>query len=103
MMKVIVLTGVSGTGKTHARLNDPELKDLPYLDIPDICGKFPDRSTPAPVHSRGSGMIASTSGRVQAIGGGAGMSLVKIDNIISSAIIHTVSDRGVGVALPCRR
>ena len=27
-------------------------------------------------------MIASTSGRVQAIGGGAGMSLVKIDNII---------------------
>ena len=34
--KIILLSGVSGTGKTHARLTDSELKDLPHLDIADI-------------------------------------------------------------------
>jgi predicted kinase len=42
MKKVIVLAGVSGTGKTHARLNDPELKDLPYVDIADVHEEFPE-------------------------------------------------------------
>jgi hypothetical protein len=63
--RAIILGGASGTGKTHARLNGPELKDLPCPDIADTCGKFPDRSTPAPVRSKVSAMIASTSGRVQ--------------------------------------
>jgi len=36
MKRAIVLSGVSGTGKTYARLNDPELKDLPYVDIADF-------------------------------------------------------------------
>jgi hypothetical protein len=40
MKKVIVLAGVSGTGKMHARLNDPELKDLPCLDSADIYEEF---------------------------------------------------------------
>ena len=42
MKKVIVLTGVSGVGKTHARLNDPELKDLPCVDIADIYQEHPE-------------------------------------------------------------
>jgi len=42
MKKVIVLVGVSGVGKTHARLNDPELKTLPCLDIADIYEEFPE-------------------------------------------------------------
>jgi predicted kinase len=42
MKKVIVLSGVSGTGKTPARLNDPELKTLPCLDIADIYEEFPE-------------------------------------------------------------
>ena len=42
MKKVIVLAGVSGTGKTHARLNDPELRDLPYLDIAEFYERWPE-------------------------------------------------------------
>ena len=42
MRKAIILTGVSGTGKTHARLNDPELKDLPCVDIADIYQEHPE-------------------------------------------------------------
>jgi predicted kinase len=42
MKKVIVLSGVSGTGKTPARLNDPELKTLPCLDIADIYEEYPE-------------------------------------------------------------
>jgi len=34
--KVIVLCGVGGSGKTHARKNHPELKDLPQFDIADV-------------------------------------------------------------------
>ena len=39
--RVIVLSGVSGTGKTHARTTDPELQVLPHLDIADIYREFP--------------------------------------------------------------
>jgi predicted kinase len=42
MKRAIVLCGVGGTGKTHARLNDPELKDLPFVDIADIYKEFPE-------------------------------------------------------------
>jgi predicted kinase len=42
MKKVIILAGVSGTGKTHARLNDPELKTLPCLDTADIYEEHPE-------------------------------------------------------------
>ena len=42
MKKVIVLAGVSGTGKTHARLNDPELRDLPFVDIADLYEEYPE-------------------------------------------------------------
>jgi predicted kinase len=42
MKKVIVLAGVSGTGKTHARTHDPELKDLPYVDIAEIYERWPE-------------------------------------------------------------
>ena len=41
MKRAVVLTGVSGAGKTHARLNDPELKDLPYVDVADIYRERP--------------------------------------------------------------
>ena len=34
--RVIVLCGVSGVGKTHARLHDPELASLPFVDIADV-------------------------------------------------------------------
>ena len=33
MKRAIILSGVSGTGKTHARLNDPALKDLPHVTV----------------------------------------------------------------------
>jgi len=33
---------VSGAGKTWARTHDPELKDLPYVDIADIYREFPE-------------------------------------------------------------
>jgi len=42
MKKAIVLAGVSGVGKTHTRLTDPELKDLPHLDIADVYREFPE-------------------------------------------------------------
>jgi hypothetical protein len=42
MKRVIVLWGVSGTGKTHTRLNDPELRDLPCVDIADVYKEFPE-------------------------------------------------------------
>ena len=40
MKRAIILSGVSGTGKTYARLNAPELKDLPHLDIADVYREF---------------------------------------------------------------
>lgn len=39
--RVIILCGVSGVGKTHARLHDPELVDLPYVDIADVYRDLP--------------------------------------------------------------
>jgi predicted kinase len=42
MKKAIVLTGISGTGKTYARLNDPALRDLPCVDIADVYREFPE-------------------------------------------------------------
>ena len=42
MKKVIILSGVSGTGKTSARTHDPDLKNLPCVDIADIYRKFPE-------------------------------------------------------------
>jgi len=36
LKKIICLGGVSGVGKTYRRTTDPELKDLPYVDIADI-------------------------------------------------------------------
>jgi predicted kinase len=42
MKKVIVLAGVSGTGNTHARTHDPELKHLPYVDIAEIYECWPE-------------------------------------------------------------
>jgi len=42
MKKAIILSGVSGTGKTYARTHDPELKDLPYVDIADVYREFPE-------------------------------------------------------------
>ena len=36
MKKAIILTGVSGAGKTFARTHDPELVDLPVVDIADV-------------------------------------------------------------------
>ena len=42
MKRAIVLCGVSGTGKTHARLNDPALKNLPYADVADFYREFPE-------------------------------------------------------------
>ena len=41
MKRAIVLCGVSGTGKTHARLNAPELKDLPHVDVADYYRECP--------------------------------------------------------------
>jgi len=42
MKRVIILSGVSGTGKTHARTHLPELKDLPFVDIADIYAEWPE-------------------------------------------------------------
>ena len=39
---MIILAGVSGNGKTHIRLNDPALRDLPYVDIADIYEEYPE-------------------------------------------------------------
>ena len=36
MPKFIVLCGVSGVGKSYRRTTDPDLKDLPFVDIADI-------------------------------------------------------------------
>ena len=33
---LIVLSGLPGSGKTHTRLTDPDLRDLPAFDIADI-------------------------------------------------------------------
>lgn len=40
--KVTVLCGVSGSGKTHRRTTDPDLKGLPYVDIADVYKEFPE-------------------------------------------------------------
>ena len=42
MKKVIILSGVSGVGKTYARTHDPELVDLPFVDIADIYAEWPE-------------------------------------------------------------
>ena len=39
--KIIALSGVSGVGKTYKRTTDPELKDLPFVDIADFYAEFP--------------------------------------------------------------
>ena len=36
MKTLIVLSGLPGSGKTHTRLTDPDLRDLPAFDIADI-------------------------------------------------------------------
>jgi predicted kinase len=36
MAKMLVLCGISGTGKTHARTTDPTLSSLPFVDIADV-------------------------------------------------------------------
>jgi hypothetical protein len=41
MKKIIVLSGVSGVGKTHRRTSDPTLKQLPFIDIADIYKEHP--------------------------------------------------------------
>lgn len=35
-MNVIVIAGLPGSGKTHLRTTDPELKELPYLDMDEL-------------------------------------------------------------------
>jgi len=42
MKRASILSGVSGTGKTHTRTTDPELKDLPHLDIAEVYREFPE-------------------------------------------------------------
>jgi hypothetical protein len=42
MKRAIVLCGASGTGKTHARMNDPALKNLPHVDVADFYREFPE-------------------------------------------------------------
>lgn len=42
MKEVVILSGVSGVGKTHFRLHTPELASLPCLDIADIHAEFPE-------------------------------------------------------------
>ena len=37
-----MLAGVSGVGKTHARLTDPALKDLLCVDIGDVYRQYPE-------------------------------------------------------------
>jgi len=41
MKRAIVLCGTSGSGKTHARTTDPELRDLPCVDIADAYRRDP--------------------------------------------------------------
>jgi predicted kinase len=36
MPRIIALCGLSGVGKTYRRETDPELKNLPYVDVADI-------------------------------------------------------------------
>lgn len=36
MKELIILSGVSGTGKTRYRTRHPDLKDLPFVDMADI-------------------------------------------------------------------
>lgn len=36
MKKIYVMSGISGSGKTYTRTHDPNLKDLPALDIADV-------------------------------------------------------------------
>jgi hypothetical protein len=42
MKRAIILSGVSGTGKTYTRTTAPELKDLPHLDIAEVYREFPE-------------------------------------------------------------
>ena len=42
MRKAIVLSGVGGVGKTHTRLNDFELKNLPLQGVPAAAGDRTD-------------------------------------------------------------
>ena len=55
MRKVIVLAGVSGVGKTHARLTDPTLRDLPCVDIADVYREYPLTDATQPASSEASG------------------------------------------------
>jgi predicted kinase len=44
MTRIIVLCGVSGVGKTYRCTTDPELIDLPHVDIADIYAEGDDIS-----------------------------------------------------------
>ena len=39
--RVTILCGVSGSGKTHRRTTDPDLKHLPCVDIADVYREYP--------------------------------------------------------------
>jgi hypothetical protein len=39
--KMYLLTGLPGSGKTYRRLNDPDLKTLPFIDIADMYRQQP--------------------------------------------------------------
>lgn len=40
-MKLIMLSGVSGSGKTWRRTHDPDLVDLPFVDVQDLYRAWP--------------------------------------------------------------
>jgi predicted kinase len=42
MSRVIVLSGVSGVGKTHLRTTDAELSQYPHVDIADVYRAWPE-------------------------------------------------------------
>lgn len=42
MKELIVLSGVSGTGKTRWRTEHPDFKNIPYVDIADIYKSIPN-------------------------------------------------------------
>jgi predicted kinase len=54
--RLIVLSGLSGSGKTYARVNTPELKDIPYMDMAEIYLQNPDQSWGAALNLAFSGL-----------------------------------------------
>lgn len=45
-MRAIILSGLSGTGKTRLRTLHPDLWDLPYVDIADVYRDYPSYGWP---------------------------------------------------------